>query len=421
MSDATSYMYRLLLVDDEPNILKALQRVFREIDDTEVLTAGDAVAAAAILKEKQIDLVISDEKMPGVAGHKFIQFVKEHYPETLRIILTGYSDMEAMRHAVNRGDVYRYLFKPWDDNELIVVVKNALEHARVSRERDELNHQLIDLVEQRTRELNKALEYIRKQKEETQESLNSTFAFLESVISFINRETGEETMSKQVVRLARRLAEAVSLDEQRIRYCEMAGHFFPISALSLGYKPEEVADPEGEIRPDVLEMSEHLLGKTLKITDLATMARHVGERWDGSGKPDGLADKSIPMVSRILRVAFDFHTAVHTGKVSPREALNRIQSHSGTIYDPTVVSRLTTIISEKEPMPDVLRIPISKVLPGMTLAADIKLENGMTYLTAGTDLSREMVNSILARVNTPHFPLSSSNEVLISKGRSGDG
>jgi YesN/AraC family two-component response regulator len=162
---ARSETYNLLLVDDEPNILSSLKRLFLELPDTEVFTAESAVEASKILKQDAVDLVISDERMPKIEGHKFVQFVKKHYPDTLRIILTGYSDMEAMREAVNRGDVYRYLFKPWDDNELLVIVRNALEHARVGRERDQLNKQLTELVHKRTDELQKALEYINLKKQ----------------------------------------------------------------------------------------------------------------------------------------------------------------------------------------------------------------------------------------------------------------
>ncbi|MFO7849129.1 MAG: response regulator [Spirochaetia bacterium] len=126
--------YTILLVDDDVNVLRSLKRLFGREGEIDTVLAENAQEGVSALKSKRIDLVISDERMPRIEGHKFIQFVKKYYPDIIRIILTGYSDTEAMLAAVNKGEVYRYLYKPWDDNELLVTVKNALEHARTEQD-----------------------------------------------------------------------------------------------------------------------------------------------------------------------------------------------------------------------------------------------------------------------------------------------
>src|SRR6056297_4156439 len=176
--------HTLLLVDDDANVLKSLQRLFRQNKDITVLTAEDARSAAKLLKQKPVDLLISDERMPQVEGHKFVQYVKKTYPSIIRIILTGFADTEAMKMAVNRGEVYRYLFKPWDDNELMVTVKNALklavaeqQRSEYARQLEELNKSLEEKVDQRTKQLEQALAAIKNQRDSAHSQLWATAAF----------------------------------------------------------------------------------------------------------------------------------------------------------------------------------------------------------------------------------------------------
>ncbi|MEX2442711.1 MAG: response regulator [Alkalispirochaeta sp.] len=405
-------LYRLLLVDDEPNILNALKRLFDELPKTQVFTAESAVAGTALLRKHRIDVLISDEKMPQVEGHRFVEWVKDRYPETLRIILTGHSDTNAMRLAVNRGDVYRYLFKPWDDNELLVVVRNALEHSRTSREREELVTELTQLVDRRTAELNKALSQLEAKQQSTEESLNNTFAFLDSVIAMINRETGGRTMSRRVSQLARRLAEDRDAGASHVRLCEMAAYFFPLGALSLDISIEDATDEEGEISSEVLQAGEHLLGSTLNLPELAHGIRHLSEHWDGTGTPDRLAGSEIPFISRTVRIAFDYIVTKEVKKTDHASVRKTLSARSGTVYDPTLVARLFDLLSWDDAA-SVREVPAGRLVAGMVLAHDLKLDNGMTYITAGTTITREMITSILNRIETSLFPLTEESPVHV--------
>jgi response regulator RpfG family c-di-GMP phosphodiesterase len=407
--------YNLLLVDDETNILRSLKRLFLELPDTQVFTAESAIAASKILKQHPVDVVISDERMPEIEGHRFVQFVKKYYPDTLRIILTGYSDMEAMREAVNRGDVYRYLFKPWDDNELLVIIRNALEHSRAGRERDALNRQLSQLVHKRTKELQKALEYIKRQQQDTEESLKNTFVFLDNVISMIHAETVTESISNKIARLAHALAEVQTSDPSTLRLSEMASYFFQIGALSLGKEIGDTIDSRGNIVPEVLEMSEHLIGRTLKLTELARGIRHIREHWNGSGEPDGLSHEEIPLVSRAVRVAFDYYAAVDLRNLTGSDAVERLRIAAGRVYDPALVDHAASLLLEQSNTETTTRLRITKLVPGLVLAHDLRLDNGMTYLTEGTVLSPEMVESVIARIQAPQFPLSAERDVFVRK------
>ncbi|MGO6747783.1 response regulator [Rhizobium ruizarguesonis] len=121
----------LLFVDDEERVVRLLKMMFRA--DYEVHTALSAQEALAILETIPVDVIASDQRMPGGTGIQLLSQVRERWPETVRILLTGYSDLVAIIGAVNEGEVYRFLNKPWDQAELRSVIAEAVETARSSR------------------------------------------------------------------------------------------------------------------------------------------------------------------------------------------------------------------------------------------------------------------------------------------------
>jgi signal transduction histidine kinase len=151
----------LLIVDDEEQILNALRRQFKR--EYEVFTATDADKACAIMRESPIDVVISDQRMPGITGSEFLCRVKDAYPHVVRVLLTGYADVQAVIDSVNRGSIYRYVTKPWDPDELAATIRAAFSrHALEARNRQlvddlrEANRTLEARVAERTAELERA-------------------------------------------------------------------------------------------------------------------------------------------------------------------------------------------------------------------------------------------------------------------------
>jgi CheY-like chemotaxis protein len=117
----------LLIVDDEPNIVSSLVRLLRS-EECRVLTAGNAQDALEILALNPVQVIISDHRMPAMTGAEFLGKVKALYPDIVRILFSGYIEMDALTDAVNRGAVYRFLLKPWDDDVLREAVRDAFRH-----------------------------------------------------------------------------------------------------------------------------------------------------------------------------------------------------------------------------------------------------------------------------------------------------
>lgn len=126
--------HTILLVDDEKNILNSMTRLLQS-DDREIVTAENSHEALEKLKSiGGADLVISDNRLPDFSGIDFLIKVKQLYPDTIRILITGYPDLESVIHAINKGQVYRFITKPWDNEEIKIIVKQALDFYDVLRD-----------------------------------------------------------------------------------------------------------------------------------------------------------------------------------------------------------------------------------------------------------------------------------------------
>lgn len=116
----------ILCVDDEPNILAALRRLFRA-QGYRILTAESGRAGLEIMEGQKIDLVISDMQMPEMNGAQFLAVVRARWPDTVRLLLSGHGDIRQIRDAIGRGEIFRYISKPWDDEDMLRIVREALD------------------------------------------------------------------------------------------------------------------------------------------------------------------------------------------------------------------------------------------------------------------------------------------------------
>jgi len=132
--------FGVLYIDDEINNLNSFKAAFRR--DFEIYTAQSAREGRRILDTSEIGVIITDQRMPGMTGIEFLESILTIYPDTIRILLTGFSDMNAVMDAINRGQVYKYLVKPWQNDELKLYIQNALEIYHLRRENKELARKL---------------------------------------------------------------------------------------------------------------------------------------------------------------------------------------------------------------------------------------------------------------------------------------
>ena len=169
--------HTILFVDDEENILHSLKRLLRK-ENYRILMSTSGADGLEILKEHDVHLVVTDQRMPGMSGTEFLAKVKENYPEVIRIVLSGYTEVDSITESINKGHIYKFMLKPWNDQNLKLEIKQALEqydlmqvnktlHEKVMEKNEELkkiNENLEMLVKERTRDFeiqNQALELSR--------------------------------------------------------------------------------------------------------------------------------------------------------------------------------------------------------------------------------------------------------------------
>lgn len=166
----------LLLVDDEENILAALRRLLRR-DGYRILCANSGQAGLEILAQEQVDLIISDQRMPHMVGTVFLAKARELSPHSVRMILSGYTDLESVTAAINDGAVYKFLTKPWEDDILRLSIREALRHKWVEDENRMLQGMLVEVND----ELARANRALAERAEFAQESLASYQQILNSL------------------------------------------------------------------------------------------------------------------------------------------------------------------------------------------------------------------------------------------------
>ncbi|MDA8159113.1 MAG: response regulator [Desulfobacteraceae bacterium] len=170
---------KILCVDDEKNVLRALARLFMD-DDYQLLTAANGEEALAILRrEPGIQLIISDYRMPGMDGVDFLRQVNESWPKTIRIVLSGFADIASVVGAINEGQIYKFIPKPWNDEELKVTIAKALEVYFLRQKNETLSDELMEAYLK--------LESINANLEEEVRSRTETLIFQNEVMQFTHQ------------------------------------------------------------------------------------------------------------------------------------------------------------------------------------------------------------------------------------------
>jgi response regulator RpfG family c-di-GMP phosphodiesterase len=398
----------LLFVDDEASILSSLRRLFRP-HGYRILTAGSGAEGLGVLEKESIDLVISDMRMPGMDGAQFLEQVRGRWPDVVRILLTGYADIASTIAAINRGEIYRYISKPWDDNEIVLTVRDALERKRLEVE----NARLDALTKQQNEEL-KALNASLEQKvAERTAQLSETLASLERAHKDLNRgfmisvRVFSGLLELRGGRLAghgRRVAENARAVAQRMGLGEGDSQDVLLAALlhdigKIGLPDELLIKPfnllSGQSRAEL--MKHPLIGQNIlmgidQLHAAAKLVRHHHENFDGSGYPDQLAGIAIPLGTRILTAVNDYD-ALQMGTLTQRplnasEAATFLIENRGKRYDPAVVDAFMRLLAEtrKEALTEV-PMRVAQLRPGMVLARDLTHRDG--YLLLARDHTLE--------------------------------
>ncbi|OOG83673.1 hypothetical protein B0E41_12415 [Hydrogenophaga sp. A37] len=406
----------VLTVDDEPSVLNALRRVFRA-QGIATLQATSAAEGLVLLKTHRVDLVISDMRMPEMDGARFLELVRNHDESIVRILLTGYADMSSTIAAINKGAIHRYIAKPWDDQDLVLVVREALTRRDLEKKNAELtsltkrqNEQLRDInqtLESRVVARTAELQQINGMLDAAYEDLDKTFVLAVNVFSsLMEMRGGHPGHARRVADLSRETAKRLKLSERDVRDVYLAALVHDIGTIgfpdTMLKKPVSTytADEHQRYRRHTIEGETALMALT-QLQGVAKIVRQHHERVDGKGFPDGLAGTAITMGARIVAAASDLDELAHGALGELNLSVERVNSMLmggvGTHYDKAVIEILLKVAEDlAAAAQNDVQIDAHDLRPGMVLARAVLSAKGATLLAAGYMFDERVVKQVTA-------------------------
>lgn len=337
----------VLCVDDEPGILAALKRALRAPGVT-VLTAAGGAEALQVLEDVAVDLVISDMRMPGMDGAQLLERIHDRWPQTTRILLTGHADHAATIAAVNRGRIFRYLQKPWDEAELLDSIRDGMAAADRARDETQLRG-VAELQSVRLRSLGDELQLLQRQAEHDRIATDVARQrqFLQSVkmlSTLVERRCPALfAHGQRVAALARDIGRRMALPAEQVLALFVAGLLHDIGLV--GMSEESLARMRadgGPPGPGAWREHAHESALILSAMDdmrpAADLVRLHHEHVDGSGFPAGVGGDALPLAARILAAADaaeELREAPHA--CNDEEIHARLRQQGGRRLDAAVV------------------------------------------------------------------------------------
>lgn len=417
LDDGKGVSSTILLVDDDPNILASLKRVFKP-EGYVVLTAESGKEAVGVLENVDVDLILSDIKMPHMTGVELLEVVSVKWPDIVRILMTGYADIESTIEAINKGHIYSYISKPWDDNDVIVRVRNALQMKLLHEEKErlqnialkqnielqQLNSSLEQRVRSRTEELKQTNMFLELAYEQLKESYFDAIPIFASLVQL--REGDVNGHSKRVAELSREVGLALKLPKNEIRHVYFAGLLHDIGKIGL---PDELLKiPYAKMNSGQKKMIHRhptigasvLMGlEPLHLTSTYIRSHH--EIFDGKGFPDGLQGDEIPLGARVLMVCNEFDQ-LRSGTLigddlSVIDAIDYMKERAGKRYDKRVLGTLFAVLKNRERGSVHERcLEPQGLQPGMILSRDLISMDGVLLLSRNHKLNDILINKLHA-------------------------
>ncbi|PRC93360.1 HD domain-containing phosphohydrolase [Solimicrobium silvestre] len=400
---------KILCVDDEPNILSSLRRLFRA-KGYQVFIAEGGREGLKIMESEQIDLVISDMRMPEMDGAQFLEEVRSKWPDCIRILLTGFSEVHSIIAAINRGEIHRYIAKPWDENDILLIVKQALERKYLFDEKLRLEA-LTSSQNEELKNLNASLEFKVQERTEALKTANEKLkeSFLTSIkvfSSLIDMRGGKLAgHSRRVADIARKIAVRMKLDFNEVQDIFVAGLLVDIGKI--GFSDDLLSMPMNKMNGEELGLyhkhtirAEQVLMPLEDLQATAKILRSQHERVDGKGFPDGLMEDEIPIGARVLAIASDYDN-LQTGslvqrRVPAEEAQAIIIRSAGSRYSERVVAAFKEVFNHQNgDVQDHHEVTPKNLLVGMVLFTDLISRDGTLLIPADCVLNEHIIEKII--------------------------
>ena len=353
--------HAVLFVDDEVNILKAVKRLLRN-EPWEVQCASRPQEALELLDTQAVQVVVSDQRMPEMSGVDLLAAVRERHPDVVRMMLTGYTEMNVAVEAINRGEIFRLITKPWNDEELKATLRQAFDHFDLKEEIKRLN-QVTREQNFKLQDMNRNLEYkVRdRTKQVAEKHAELRTAYIQTIRALAEAVDAKDAYtrghSERVGVYASKIAREAHLARELIERVYIAGLLHDVGKIGIRdyviTKPDRLTAEEYEEIKRHPEIGAKILEPVSFLSDVVDCVRHHHEWFDGSsrGYPDNLRGDRIPLPSRIILVA-DTVEAMTSDRPYRRglaleTVVRELHKYSGSQFDPACVDACLRLLDRE--------------------------------------------------------------------------
>ncbi|HET7513095.1 MAG TPA: HD domain-containing phosphohydrolase [Chthoniobacterales bacterium] len=388
----------ILVVDDDLAVLDSLTEQLK-CEGYTVLASATVEGALELLRSHRFALIISDQKMPGMLGTELLAEAKRLQPHSSRILITGMLSADTVINAINQGEIFRFLAKPWLRAELLATVTNAVARYELISSNANLQMQTAQLNEQleaKLEELGAKKKALDAANAALQTNFDHSLELCYRIINTFYPLLGQHT--KQVVEICQRMVESghFSEEEERVLIASAWLHDIGLVGFERSLLHRFFSTPESLTDDDRKLLQQHsIYGQALatfvdQLTGVGETIRAHHERFDGGGYPDGLAGEMIPRTARCLAVAVHF---VECG-VPKDSAMQGILRQSGTAFDPEAVRLFLRSIPSSEVPRTMREVLVEELSPGMKLATGIYSPSGLLLMGEGQELNLPTIEKI---------------------------
>jgi response regulator RpfG family c-di-GMP phosphodiesterase len=396
----------ILLVDDEPEVLLVLQETL-ERAGYEAVSFVDSTLALEEIKKRKFSVIISDQRMPKLSGLELLGHARQIQPNATRILITAALELDTVIEAINKGELFRFVVKPWLREEFLATVKNGVQryelicqNAQLQSATQSMNAQLVEL----NRSLEQQVKLVARQNQQLGE-MNTTLEhnLVHSMELCVHTmQTFYPSLGNQarrVFQLCKAISQVLQLNPVDARALESSGLLYDIGLVGV---PRQIIkrwqeDPDSLSPAEKSLIEQHpILGQELaafgnKLDQVGEIIRAHHECFDGSGYPNQLFAENIPWLARLLAVAVAYASC----RLSDAAALEQLKAGSGSAFDPEAVriflrAHTVAVIPRRE-----RQINLTDLRPGMVLARGIHTYNGLLLVSEGQQLNATFIEKVL--------------------------
>ena len=396
---------RLLVVDDEEIVLLSLSETLSR-EGYQVTTSRNPLEALDLLRQEFFSVVLSDQRMPQMAGLEFLDQVKQIQGDTTRMLMTGLVDLSTVIKAINTGEIYRFIVKPWIREELLMAVRNAVQrHELISQ--NAMLQRNTEAMNEKLAELNQSLEQqVAREALQNRDLATLNLALKQNLHQSVElclktMQTfypGMGVQARMVFELCKAIADGLELPQDQREVLEISAWLHDIGLVGVPRRlirlwqkaPEALSAAERATLQQHTILGQELVGFLHPLEGVGAVIRAHHERFDGKGYPDGLAGEEIPWLGRLLAVVANYVE----NDDEQKDALEMVRRGSGAAFDPEAVRafcrfRPRAFVPKRE-----REILLSEMSAGMVLAKGIYTANGLLLMPEGQILNEMFIDKL---------------------------